>query len=573
MPRKSDIHKAVDRYCREVTRGKVPAGRLVRLAVRRHIDDLKTAAARGYHFVPAIAEQAIDFFTFLRHSKGEWAGQPVKLEPWQQFCLWAIFGWRRKADGLRRYKKAYISVGRKNGKSTLCAGLALLLLVADEPLEHGAEVYVAATKEQQAGIIHGEAVRMVRQSPDLTELIHHFKHTNTLLCEQLNAWFRPVGSDSPTLDGLNPHGVFFDELHAWRPHQRDTHEKLTTGGASRRQPLQMTITTAGDDRSQLWIEENDFAVRVLESVLTGDIVSDTTFAFIAQIDKEDIETVNAWLDGDSAKPLPATILGKANPNIGVSVKPEYLHEQAIDARAKPAARNSFLRYHCNVQTTSHERAIPPELWSSTIHDQPAGKGEYCHAGIDLGRADDFAAVTLCFPVGEEYHIRSWSWTCEDRREELKTAQVSQWIADGWLIEHEGDQIDLPEIQDAILKLSKEYDVRTWAFDPTFAKQMSQVLSNEHGLPMFEFTQAAKFYNEPIRRLLSELKAGTVKHEDDPCLAWQASNLLIRRNSKDEWMPDKGASESKIDAMVALLMAFSECLYAEKSSGGPLMVVV
>ncbi len=202
-------HKAdVDAYIKGVMSGKIVTGRLVRLAVQRHVEDLKHAGERGFEFKQGPAHDAIEFAAICRHSKGEWAGQVLVLEPWQKFVVWCIFGWRRKRDGMRRFRKAYLSMGRKNAKSTTCSYLALLLFAMDSPIEAGAEIYVAATKEAQACIIHSEAARMVKQSPSLKSIIS--AHKNNLSIQSNDSFFRPLGSDSDKTDGLNPHGVFKD---------------------------------------------------------------------------------------------------------------------------------------------------------------------------------------------------------------------------------------------------------------------------------------------------------------------------------------------------------------------------
>ena len=195
------IVQDVGAYIDGVLSGEIVVGRNVRLAVERHVADLKDADARGYYFDDDIAAEACEFFPAgCRHSKGKWAGQPFHLAPWQLFIVWCVFGWRRKADKFRRFRKVYISIGRKNGKSTWCAALGLLLLVFDNPKEEGPEVFCAATKEAQACIVFNEAKRMRRSSPSLRNVTEVFTKSIT----HLDGFFEPSGSDSETTDGLNP---------------------------------------------------------------------------------------------------------------------------------------------------------------------------------------------------------------------------------------------------------------------------------------------------------------------------------------------------------------------------------
>ena len=287
--RKEDPARA---YIDDVLKGRIVAGRLVRLAVERHQRDLKTAKDRGLRFDPKAAKRVLDFFGRLRHSKGEWAGQPFVLAPWQAFILWVVFGWMR-ADGSRRFRTAYHEVSRKNGKSTLAAGVGLYLFAADQ--EAGAEVYTAATKRDQARIVHSEAVRMVASSPGLSRFITTFKDNLSLL--RTGSKYEPLGADADTMDGLNISGAIIDELHAHPT--RKVWDVIETGTGARRQPLLFAITTAGFDRHSVCWEQHDYGVKVLEGV----IEDDTFFAYIAALDPED-----DWQD--------ASVWIKANPNLG-----------------------------------------------------------------------------------------------------------------------------------------------------------------------------------------------------------------------------------------------------------------
>ncbi len=547
-----------EQYIDDVIRGKIVVGNLVRLAVRRHVEDTKHAGKRGYYFSPEHAEEAIEFFSICRHSKGEWAGEPLELSPWQQFIVWAMFGWRRLDDDTRRFRKAFISVARKNGKSTFCSALALLLFTFDNPLEGGAEVYTAATKLDQARIIYDEAVRMRGQSPSLRNRIRKFQAS--MVVEDSACKFQPLGGDGDNLDGLNPHGMFLDEIHAWTERHREKYEKLTTAGGSRKQPLIVAITTAGSDKSTLWKEEDDFAVKCVESVETGHVISDSVFSFVARLDDED-------------DPMDETCWEKANPNLGVSVKLEYLREQAAEAREKPTALNSFKRYHGNIEVTSSERAISAERWADAVYKMDIS-GERSYGGFDLGRSDDFAAIAVVTPRQIDdrtvYEVRAKSYTSEERPSGNYDALIAQWVKNGHLEQHSGNQVDFSAIEEDIVEWSALHNVAGWWFDATFAQQLSQSLINEHGLEAEKFIQSAASYNEPLRAFLRELTAGNIWHDGCPCLTWQALNLVLHANHRDEWMPDKSHREKKIDAMVATLMAFAQCIFSGEEQQTPML---
>lgn len=585
---KSRHEQDVDRYVDDVISGRIVTGRLARLAVWRYLDDRENAGKRGFVFKKEFAEEFLDFSEVCCHTQGEWAGKPFLSEPWQKFCDWNIFGWRRADDGLRRFRKDFEEIARKNGKTTRCGPKCFYLSIMDSPIEEGAQGYCVATKEDQAKLLFDEIKRCREKSPTLKGYCQAYQRR--IVFPSTQSYMQVLGSDSDSQDGFNPHFIVRDELHAWRERHRGLAEKLDTGFGSRRQPLMITITTGGDDNSCIWIEDHDYAVRVLESVITGEIVDDSVFAYIATIDHREMPCFRcrgkdcSWCGGTGTipadDPLNEACWIKSNPNLGVSVKIDRLREMANEARHKPSALNKFLRYHCNVRVSASEKLISAEAWAAckgTFSDWK--QADRIHGAFDLGRSNDMAGAAdiarfdLIDDDGEpfkRFEIRAQGWTCEDRHQDVKTEQIGRWIRGELLSECSGNQIWLPDVEDWIVKESALWGVRTWAYDPDFAMQMGQRLQEIHGKAVFPFTQAPKFYNEAIRtleRLLSEVRIVDGKpvralcHDGDPVLAWMMCNLIVTKNAKDQWMPDKGASPQKIDIAVAVLMAISECLFS------------
>jgi phage terminase large subunit-like protein len=300
-----------EQYCADVLSGKIVAGLLLRRAVERHRKDLKTAKQRGWYFDAADAFAVLGYFQFFKHSKGKWAGQPVVLEPWQIFIVWCLFGWKR-SNGYRRFRRFYIEIARKNGKSTFIACIGIILLALDG--EQGAEVYSAATKRDQAKIVFLEARRMVLKSPELRELIQVSKQS--LSCEAFESSFMPLSAEGDTLDGLNIHGGLIDELHAHKT--RDVWDVLDSGTGSRMQPMLGGITTAGFDQEGICYEIRSYGVEVLNPELPQ-VDDEAFFFFIACIDDDD-------------DPFDEACWPKANPNQGVSVFLEDLRDLARRAR-------------------------------------------------------------------------------------------------------------------------------------------------------------------------------------------------------------------------------------------------
>lgn len=574
-------------YVDGVTSGRIVTGRLARLAVWRYLDDLKNGPKRGFIFDPKPAEEFLNFSQLCCHTQGEWSGKPFISEPWQKFIDWQLFGWREKATGFRRFRKVHEEIGRKNGKTSRCAPKCFYLALMDNPIENGGQGYCVATKEDQAKLLFDEIKRCREKSPALTSYCQAFQ--KRIVFPSTQSYMQVLGSDSDSQDGFNPHFIVRDELHAWRERHRGLAEKLSTGFGARRQPLMLTITTAGDDQSCIWKEDHDYAVRVLESVIDGEIVDDTFLAYIAAIDYRESPCFRClgdecpWCVGTGTipadDPFDEDAWIKANPNIGVSVKLERLREAANEARHKPTALNQFLRYHCNVQVSSSERLVSPEAWAACrckLSDW--SQADRVHGGGDLGRSNDMAgaAVLARFDMTDDdgvdfvrFEIRSRAWTCAERHEDVRTPQIARWCADGLLAECSGDQVLFSDVEDWAAEQTALWGVRTWAYDPAFGPMFGQRLQEVHGLTVFPFTQSAYHYNSVTRKLAALLTevhivngqpVRALGHDGDPVLAWMMTNLIVRKNAKDEWMPDKGSSPQKIDIAVAVLMAMSECLY-------------
>ncbi len=545
--------ETVRRYCDEVMDGTITSGRLVKLAVRRYLDDLESAGERGFYFDAKIAQKSVEFFPLcLRHTKGRWHRKPFDPTPSQAFVLWQLYGWRRITDDCRRFGKVYMSMGRKNGKSEFAAGVSLKQLCFDHPHENAAEVYNVATKEDQArDIVFRQARLMAQLGPLKSRLQIMMKSIRTLQQDkfQPDSILKPVGSDSSTSDGYDLSTGVLDEIHAWKKRHHSLYEKLTTAGGAREQELLLIITTAGDEESELWERLDTHHARVLEGVETGEIISDHSLSFIATIDEDD-------------DPFDPANWPKANPNYPEFPSHAYLEKQAADMNGQAETRNTFIRYHANRRVQGRNRPITSHRWNAAA-GEPCKSAESSHGGIDFGRSDDFSSWAVVVPK-DPYKIISRSYTCRERPKYLRTAQVDEWIEQGWLIEHPGNSVDFAAMFRDLCDVRTQYGVKSWAFDPNFAKIIGQMLAEEFGAEsVFQFTQTARHYNEPCRQFLREYHNQNIEHGGDKCLAWQMTNLAMVPNTRDELMPAKGSTrEYKIDAAVAVLMAFSECLFAE-----------
>jgi phage terminase large subunit-like protein len=510
-------------------------------------DPRQTQHPKGYWFDQEAGERVVTFIEkYCRHTKGEWAGTLIEFEPWQRQVHMAAFGWRRP-DGSRRYRILYIEIPRKNAKSTTAAADGLYLLVGDQ--EPGAEVYSSATKKDQARIVHDAATQMVKASPELGKWVKAYR--NNLSCGRLNAKFEPLGADSNTLDGLNPHGNIVDELHAHR--DRGVWDVLDTAMGARRQPMTIAITTAGiyEPESIGW-QMHEHATNVLEGVLEDD----GFFAFIAAADEGD-----DWTDPETWR--------KANPNIDVSIREEYLSQQCEKAKAQPAFLNTFLRLHLNRWTQQRDRWISMEHWNASDPEslsradaaarEASWRGKVAFGGLDLSSKIDITTLQLLVPLERGMvGLVSRFWCPEAtimERSMRDRVPYDAWVRDGWLTSTPGNVVDYDFIEAEAKALMQSFQLRELGFDPWNATQTATHLTDA-GLTMVEVRQGYRSLSEPSKELEKLVMARKVLHGGHPILRWMANNVTKTEDPGGNIKPDKSTSSGKIDGIVAMIIALS-----------------
>jgi phage terminase large subunit-like protein len=567
------LHPA-EQYARDAARGKIVVCKWVKLAAKRHMDDLKHGKARGLWFDVEDAQRVLDFFSLLRHSKGEWAGQKVVLEPWEQFVLWVTFGWKRDwsdrwleklsdgrvedTRGTRRFRTLFLEIGRKNGKTTLASGIGLYMLTADR--EGGAEIYAASTKKEQSLILFSEAERMTAQSPALKKRIKNFK--NNLHIPGTACKFEPLGADADTMDGLNCHCALVDELHAHR--HSGVWDKLRTSQGARRQPLMVAITTAGNDRSSFCYEMHLKAEQILaEKISQQD--ADTTFCIIYTLDeKDDIWDERNWV--------------KANPNLGVSKKWNYMRDEAANAKMMPSALNTFKQLDLNIWVQSAVAWLPVEHWQACAGEvdaldfTEALKGRRCFGGLDLASVSDVAAFVLDFPPKDEndrHWILCYFFVPEEtvlKRSKSEGVHYDEWVAQGYITATPGNVIDHDYILEQIDSAAELFDLREIAYDRWGAANIAQRIQDDMGVTIIQMGQGFASMSAPMKELERRVKGHLLYHGDNPVLSWMADNVVASLDPAGNIKPDKAKSKEKIDGITALIMAVARTIDAgeEKS---------
>lgn len=560
MIRNVGYRDVVEQYCESILDGSIAACEMVKAAVRRFQSDLERqrTVEFPYYFDTNAAECGCEFYPqLLRHTIGPAAGQPFQLAPWQCFVEWNIDGWKRVADDKRRFRKAFILVARKNGKSTWMAGRTIKQ--ADFDGEAGAQVFIGATKIDQAKIIFDQAEQMVQNSPFIKRNAKLLKHNISF--PKSGSYIRPLGSDRP-FDGLNPSSFMCDELHAWQEFHRKFYDTMTTGSGARAQPLLFFVTTAADESGLIYHEEINYC----RGILNKTIESETVFCVLYELDpKDDPQDESTWV--------------KANPNLGVSVSLEYLREQAAEARAKPQALNRFLRYHCNRNVSSIEGGFTVDLWDTAAGELSDWKeADAVAAGLDLGGRDDLASFALVarFETGQQkddrpiyrYEAKSWSFISEATKRDLTQQPFAQWVTEGRI---EKSKHVVSTLLERLFAQCAIHGVSFVAFDPYNALGPSEQLELE-GLTAIKMPQNHGHFNEPIGELLDAMQTGRFTPDvNDVVLKWAALNSAFNRNPRGDVMYDKANAKDKIDAIVAATMALRAVRAAPQRIQGSLYI--
>ena len=544
--KRNTLRRVVTRYCDSVLSGDRLAGKAEIAAIKRHRLDLETCADRGLVFDWDFARLATDWFPLLTFPRGTSAGEPFNLHASQQTFLAMLFGWRRVDTHKRRFRRAYLSVARGNGKSPIAAGIAAMQFVADAPFQPGAEVVCAATARRQAAeYVFTPAKEFLASIEELRPYLKIRKNEVEFLVDGTIGKLYPMGRES-TNDGGSFHCVILDELHAMRELHRDYVEKLETGLKSDHH-LYVQITTAGSERSVLWRPEYDYA----QKVLNGLVIDDAYFAYIFEIDDED----DPFADFEC--------LRKSNPLMDIAVDSDTLRAEILRAGETPTKKAEVLRYRGNRLVTSMDKAIPPALWAKGDAELPDLKGRVCYAGLDLGWRDDLAALTLVFPLDDgEIAVVPYAWTPSDGPRDLAKEPFRSLISEGLINVTEGNTTDHRAIIRQVLECKRQFDLRTVAADPNNARAVLTELVNDHGLSVFEFFQTTRNYNEPLRKLLDLLDGSKCRHGGNALLAWSADNVVLKTDAAGNVMPDKQRSAEKIDPIVSLCMAISEATFAK-----------
>ena len=478
-----------------------------------------------------------DFISCLRHSRGEFAGKPFELFPWQRDYLHALFNTKRD-DGTRQYRQSLLAIGRKNGKTQMSAGIGLFGLVADA--EPGAEIVCVAGDREQASILFDAAKQMVEGNETLSAIIKPYR--KALAVPTTNSVLKVISSEAASKHGYGCSMILFDEFHVQK--DRELYDVLTTSTGARRQPLTILITTAGFDRQSICYKIWEYAEKVRDGLIDDPAFLPCIVAAPSEADPFDEAT---WR--------------LANPNFGVTVKEDYFREMAAKARSSTSDEMTFRRLHLNQWTNSEEKFFRHGVFESCDQPLRSTAGRPCYCGLDLASTYDTTAFVAVWPDEDgSIDVQATYWIPgdnADKREKSDRVPYGQWTKDGFVKLTDGDITDYDEIRDYILEFCEKNWVKGVAIDRWNAVHLMTQLSAE-GVVVHPFGQGFGPMNAPTRLLENLVTSGRLRHAGNPTLMWQASNVQVKTNDEGLIKPVKKSSHDigRIDGIVALCMALS-----------------
>lgn len=546
-------------YALRVVEGREVAGRFERLACQRFLNDLERQGRADFPYVidEAKGNRECRFIELLPHIKGEWAKPihdgtkfryaKIELTDWMVFVEFNLFAWVHFETRLRRFRRSYEEVARKNAKSTRIAGRLLYLCFADG--EPGAQCYSAATTGDQAREVFDVSRNMALREPEFLQRFGVEVAKHDITCAGSASTYKPLNAEASTLDGLNIHGAGVDEVHAHKT--RAVWDVLDTATGARAQALLSAITTAGSNRAGICYELRDYSIKVLQGV----VPDDTWFGIIFTIDEDD-----DWRD-------PA-VWRKANPNLGVSVKLDVLEAACRKAMAMPSAVANFLTKHLNVWVSSDQAWMDMQAWDRcadpalTVDDV---KHLPCWVPLDLASKVDIAAgPILAYDKARDLYLlvtRGRFWLPERAVETGRNSQYAGWVRAGWLVSTPGEVTDYDLIEDQLREDKRTLEqLREVPFDPWQATQLSSHMLEE-GVPMVEVRQTVQNMSEPMKTFEALVLQGKLVHDGSPLMTWMVSNVVCHRDAKDNIYPRKERDENKIDGPVAVITALNRVIAA------------
>lgn len=506
----------------------------------------------------------------------------IALMPWQRRTLRELYGTVTPEDGRRKYRNAYLSVAKQNGKTWMLGGLPLYHLTVEH--EFNPEAYGCAAAKDQAGLVFKAAQMLVDANPALRKALRVLPSSKRILRRDGPGFYQVLSADGDVQDGIRPSLLIRDELHRWRSAKAETLRDVTTRGQiSRDEPLDIVTTTAGAEyESPLWWGEYQFARQVAE----GGIKSDSFYAAIWAADKRRIEEDPEYWKSREAR----VAANPSHEDLGGFLKDKSIAAEMEKAIASPAERSKYLRYHLNIPITSFEDpVIEMPKWRACsggveLEQWPEYDAELliskwglvdrpCWAGVDASWTTDLTAVVFVFPPfgdSESWTLLPFFWVPREKVPHLERvcrAPFSDWVRRGFVSATPGNGIDMRAVKERIHWGRQLFELREVDYDRCNFRTQAMELGDE-GIDVIEVQQAFLHLSHPTKALLSLYPDGKLRHGNHPVLNWMAGCLQLQYDHKDNCQPIKPErlkSTKRIDGIAATVTALSRALVGESKT--------
>lgn len=531
--------KAYYKYAQDAIGGNIVCGKFIKLAAERFFSLMEDDR---YEFREEKADEVIRFFSILRHFTGRHAGKPFILQPWQQFIIASIYGFFIKEDGSRLVRYVYIEISRKNGKTAFAAGLSLYHLIADGEMD--AEVDLAANSKDQAKIAFKFCSLFAKGIDPKGKYLISFR--DKVKFERMLSLLQVFAADDSKLDGFNASMYLIDEYHAAK--NAKLKDVLQSSQGMRDNPMAIIITTAGFDKLGPCYQYREMCTEVLQGLKENDAL----FAAIYAHDEED----------DWKSPL---VWEKSNPNLGVTVKSQYLQTQVQSAKNSPGEEVGIKTKNFNTWCDAETVWIPDSyiLNASANLDFEQFRNMDCYAGIDLSSTSDLTCMSFMFPTQDKYYFKTLYYLPEAALQEKRFKDLyGEWRRQGLITITPGNVTDYDYILNDLMRIRDIVCIQKVAYDAWNATQFV-INATDQGLPMEEFSQALGNFNRPTKEMERLLLSGRAVIDNNVINRHCFRNVIMARDRNGNTKPSKQFEEKKIDGVIAKLEALGVYLMSPR----------
>jgi phage terminase large subunit-like protein len=532
-----------DRYIENIITGKVYHGKYVLRAIKNLENDKLNSDLWVYN--SKIADKYIRFIEHLVFTEGEKKGQNIDLENWQSFYISQIFGWVSKTDETRRrFIETTLCVPRKNGKSTLIGIIALACAYLDD--EARGQIYMAATSQKQARLCFDSAWYAVKQTKGLSSRISVSAHN--LLVNKNQTYIRYISSEAGGIEGTNPSVAVLDEEHLATDNL--LREALRLGMGSRKNPLFISISTAGTDKNGPYYKH----LKICKKFIDGIIPNDRHFAIIYEPDSNmDWRLESTWK--------------VANPNWGVSIDPDLFRQDFVEATNEASKQPMFVTKRLNIWADSAKTWIDAKKWDNLGSEKRIEDyyGKEAYIGLDLGATGDFSAMAIMIPNEDrtkmtlfmKFYIPS---DMAEKRTRADQINFIQWAREGWITLTDGDATDYNVIKEDMVKYCSKFQYKPIAYDKALASMFMVQLMNDYQIQVEAYSQSVGSVTGPTKQFYEWIMNGTIQHDNNPVMAWMISNVEVYQDDANgNYKIHKGKSKNKVDGPCAVVNSIGRML--------------